>query len=68
MKRPYAFEQLEFCIADACFAGDNGYFEKALHIIEVGLKNADQEKGKEVLTHIQSEIKKLMKTPGPTVH
>lgn len=68
MKRLYNFEDLNDCIADACFAGDNGYLEKALHIIDVGLKKADREKGKEILTQIQSEIKKIIKTPKPTVH
>ncbi len=68
IKKLYEFEELDECIADACFAGDKGYLEKALHIIDVGLKKADQEKGKEVLTQIQGEIKKLMKTPRPIVH
>ncbi len=68
MSRVYVFEELNDCIADACFAGDNGYLEKALHIIDVGLKRAEKGKEQEVLVKIQSEIKKILKTPGPTVH
>lgn len=68
MSRVYQFEELNDCIADACFAADNGYLEKALHIIDVGLEKADKGKGQEVLTQIRSEIKKIMKIPGPTVH
>ncbi|MDP7554579.1 MAG: hypothetical protein QGF31_00160 [Nitrospinota bacterium] len=68
MSRVYQFEDINDCIADACFAGDNGYLEKALHIIDVGLKKADKGKGQEVLIQIRSEIKKIMKSPGPTVH
>jgi hypothetical protein len=68
MSRVYQFEEIDDCIADACFAGDNGYLDKALHIIDVGLKKAEKGKGQEVLFKIQSEIKKIMKTPGPTVH
>ncbi|HJP19099.1 MAG TPA: hypothetical protein QF468_10645 [Nitrospinota bacterium] len=68
MNRVYQFEDINDCIADACFAGDNGYLEKALHIIDVGLEKVEKGKGQDVLIEIRSEIKKIMKSPGPTVH